>query len=254
MPSKTAQTPMTPDTPATPKKRTRRMALPRRQARPVIALAVLAGTALLTVDALARHVAEERFADRIAERHGSGLSAPEVSIEGYPFLLDTARGTHPEVRLKADARTRDGIPVKTVVDLREVSERAGGYAAESADATFTAPFDSLGSLGSLGSQGGRKVRLSDAGNGRLRIESGVLGMPLIITAELRLDAGAVTLHADSAALAGRPIDPTAPAIGRALSKQRRQLPPLPMGLKATAVSVGADGVTAHAHAQGVDLT
>ncbi|MFG2334060.1 LmeA family phospholipid-binding protein [Streptomyces sp. NPDC048604] len=228
------------------------MALPRRQARRVIAVTVLAGAALLTVDTLARHAAEERFADRmadrIADRHGSGRAAPEVTIEGYPFLLNAARGTHPEVRLEADALTPDGIPVNAAVDLREVSELGDGYTAASVDAAFTAPFDSIGS------QGGREIRLSDAGNGRLRIESDILGMPLVITAELRLDAGAVTLRGDSATVAGRPIDPTAPAIERALSERRRQLPPLPLGLKATAVSVGADGVTAHAHAQRVDLT
>ncbi|MEV0414358.1 DUF2993 domain-containing protein [Streptomyces sp. NPDC050448] len=236
-----------PHTPTPPKKRTVRTAPLRRPARRAVAVAVLAGAALLTVDAVARQVAEERFADRIAARQG-GPAAPEVTIKGYPFLLDAARGTHPEVRVKADARTSDGLPVKAAVDLHEVSERAGGYAAASVDAAFTARFDSLGS------RGGRDVRLSDAGNGRVRIEAGVVGMPLVITAELRLDAGAVTLHADSAALAGRPIDPAAPAIDRALSERRRQLPPLPMGLEATAVSVGSDGVTVHARAHRVDLT
>ncbi|WP_406865203.1 DUF2993 domain-containing protein [Streptomyces sp. HUAS MG47] len=252
MASKTAQTPTAPHTTTSPKKQTGRVAPARRPARGVIALTLLAGAALLTVDTLARHTAEERFAnritERIADRHGSGPAAPEVTIEGYPFLLNTARGAHPEVRLTADALTPDGIPVKAAVDLREVSETADGYTAESVDAAFTAPFDSLAT------QGSRQIRLSDAGNGRLRIVSSILGMPLTIIAELRLDAGAVTLQADSAALAGRLIDPAAPAIDKALSERRRQLPPLPLGLKATTVTVGPDGITAHARARRVDLT
>ncbi|MEV6399770.1 DUF2993 domain-containing protein [Streptomyces sp. NPDC051907] len=239
----------TPHTPTTSKKRTLRTAPRRRPGRRVVAaaVAVLTGAALLTVDAVARQLGEERFADRIAARQGGRLADPEVVIEGYPFLLGAARGAHPEVRVTADAETRDGIPVKAAVDLHEVSERSDGYAAASVDAAFTAPFDSLGA------GGGQNVRLSDAGDGRLRIEAGVLGMPVVVTAELRLDAGTVTLHADSAAVGDRPIDPAAPIIDRALSKRSRQLPPLPMGLKPTDVSVGPDGVTAHAHAQDVDL-
>lgn len=248
MPTKTPHTKQTPTAPHTPKGRTVRTAAPRRPVRRALAVAVLAGAVLFTVDALARQVGEERFADRIAARQGAGLAAPDVTIEGYPFLLDAARGTHPEVRVTADARTGDGIPVKAAFDLHQVSGRPGGHTAASLDAAFTAPF------GSLGSRGGQGVRLSDAGDGRVRIEAGVMGMPLVITAGLRLDAGTVTLHADGAALAGRPINPAAPAIDRALSEHSRQLPPLPLGLKATAVSAGPDGVTVHAHAQHVDLS
>ncbi|WP_369776984.1 DUF2993 domain-containing protein [Streptomyces sp. R33] len=237
-----------PYVPTTPKSRTVRTAPPRRRARRAVAVAVLAGTLLITADAVARQVGEERFADRIAARQGRSLASPEVTIEGAPFLLAAARGTYPEVRVKADARTGDGIPVKAAVDLHEVSEHAGRYAAESLDAAFTAPF------ASLGSRGDRSVRLSDAGDGRVRIEAGVVGMPLVITAELRLDAGAVTLSADSASLAGHPIDPAAPAIARALSERSREIPSLPMGLEPTAVSVGPGGVTVHARAPRTDLT
>ncbi|MFE6844787.1 DUF2993 domain-containing protein [Streptomyces sp. NPDC057686] len=237
-----------PHTPTTAKSRTVRTASPRRRAPRAVAVALLVGAALLTADAVARQVAENRFADRIAARPGGGLASPEVTIEGYPFLLDAARGTHPEVRVRGDARTSDGIPVKASVDLHAVSEHAGGYAAQSLDAAFTAPF------ASLGSRGDRSVRLSDAGNGRVRIEAAVVGMPLVITAEPRLDAGAVTLSADSASLAGRPIDPATPAIGRALSERSRPIPPLPLGLEPTAVSVGSGGVTVHARARRTDLT
>lgn len=78
-------------------------------------------------------------------------------------------------------------------------------------------------------------------------------MPLVITAEPRLDAGVVTLHADSATLAGRPLDPAASAVAGALSREHRQLPPLPLGLSPTGVTAGPDGTTAHAKARGVTL-
>ncbi|MFF3838451.1 LmeA family phospholipid-binding protein [Streptomyces sp. NPDC001930] len=248
MPLRTPHAPASPPAPERRNVRRGRTGRPSRPYRRTAAVTVLVGALLLTADALARQLGEERFADRIAARQGGGLTSPGVTIDGHPFLLHAARGHHPEVRVTGDARTPDGIPVRAEVDLHRVSEQPGGYAADSVDAAFTAPFDALGTAGD------REMRLSDAGGGRLRIESGVLGMPLVITAEPRLDAGVVTLHADSATLAGRTLDPTAPAIAGALSRGHRQLPPLPLGLRPTEVTVGPDGITAHAEARRVNLT
>ncbi|MEU8773385.1 LmeA family phospholipid-binding protein [Streptomyces sp. NPDC048606] len=247
MPSKATPSPVPP---TTPRPKAARTAPPRRPSRRVLRVAVatlLAGALLLAADALARQVGEERFADRIAARQNADVNSPKVTIEGCPFLLDAARGSHPEVRVTADARTPDGIPVKAAVDLHKVAKSPAGYTAASADAAFTAPFDALGP------DGDRAVRLSDAGDGRLRMETAVMGMPLVVTAGLRLDAGVVTLHAESATLAGRRLPADTPAIERTLSAQSRRLPPLPLGLTPTTVTVGPDGVTAHAEAGRVSL-
>ncbi len=220
---------------------------PRRRIRIVLVVTAAFATALPAADALARHHGESRLTDRILSRHPALRSAPDVHIAGYPFLLDAARGTHPEVRVAADARTPDGRPVKAALDLREVSEHPGGYAASEVDARFTVPFDALGA------PGGPAPRLSDAGGGRLRIERSAFGIPLVITARPQLQDNTVTLRAATATLAGRPVDPATPIIAEALAARHWELPALPMGLRASEVTVGPDGITAHAHAERVAL-
>ncbi|MEU3774590.1 DUF2993 domain-containing protein [Streptomyces sp. NPDC032472] len=220
---------------------------PRRRARTVIAVAALLATALPAADALARHQGESRLADRIASRHPDLRSAPQVRIDGYPFLLDAARGSHPEVRVSADAVTADGHPVRADVDLREVCERPGGYSASEVDARFTVPFDSLGA------RTDRALHVSDAGDGRLRIERRAFGIPVVITARPHLENNTVTLQASAATLAGHPVDPATPVIAQALAERRWELPALPLGLRASEVTVGPDGVTAHARGERVAL-
>ncbi|MEW2414491.1 DUF2993 domain-containing protein [Streptomyces sp. NPDC046866] len=220
---------------------------PRRRARAVIAAAAVLTAALPAADALARHHGESRLADRIAARHPGLRSAPQVRIGGCPFLLDAARGAHPEVRVSADAVTADGHPVRADVELRQVTERPGGYAASEVDARFTVPFDSLGA------RTDRALRFSDGGDGLLRIERRAFGIPVVVTARPHLENNTVTLRASAATLAGHPVDPATPAIAQALAERRWELPALPLGLHASEVTVGPDGLTAHARGEGVAL-
>ncbi|MFJ9642248.1 LmeA family phospholipid-binding protein [Streptomyces sp. NPDC004244] len=232
--------------PATPSEPSR----PRRRRRLLIAGAALAAVAIAlpAADALARERGESRLADRIAARHQDLRSAPQVRIGGYPFLLDAARGSHPEVRVTADGRAPDGRPVKAAVDLKEVTQGADGYSAAAVDARFTVPFDALAG------EAGKGVRLSDAGDGQLRVERSAFGISAVVTARLQLKEDTVTLQATKATLAGRPIDPANPLIAEALAGKRWELPALPLGLRASEVSVGPDGVTARAHGERLTLS
>ncbi|MFD7631214.1 DUF2993 domain-containing protein, partial [Streptomyces sp. NPDC059851] len=232
--------------PATPSELPR----PRRRRRLLIALASLAALAIAlpAADALARERGESRLADRIAARHQDLRSAPQVEIGGYPFLLDAARGTHPEVRVTADGRTPDGRPVRAAVELKEVVQGPGGYTAGAVDARFTVPFDAL----ATGT--GKNLRLSDAGDGQLRVERSAFGIAAVVTARLELKDDTVTLQATKATLAGRPIDPANPLITEALAGKRWELPALPLGLRASEVSVGPEGVTARARGERLTLS
>lgn len=127
-------------------------------------------------DSVARGLAEERLADRISQRQTNLAGRPDVSIEGLPFLLQAARETYPEVRVRADAKTDRGSPVKADVTFDNVSRAGDGYRADSASARFTAPYSSLG--------GGADADtlVSDAGNGQLLIRRSVLGAPVVLTA------------------------------------------------------------------------
>ncbi|MFD9978473.1 DUF2993 domain-containing protein, partial [Streptomyces sp. NPDC059017] len=162
--------------------------------------------ALPAVDRLSATVAEKRLAERIAARQESLVGAPRVSIGGFPFLLSAARGTFPEIAVEADAVTKEGRAVRASVELREVTGTGGGYTAASADARFTAPFDSLGA--GLGDG----ATLSADGDGRLRVDREVLGLPLTVVAEPRLTGRTITVVPVSASFAGRPVDPRRPPI------------------------------------------
>ncbi|MCX5588274.1 LmeA family phospholipid-binding protein [Streptomyces erythrochromogenes] len=221
-----------------------RPAGPRRR-RALIA-AGAAAVLLLAVpvtDSVARDLAEERLADRISLRQTNLAGRPDVSIEGLPFLLQAARETYPEVRVRADAKTGRGSPVKADVTFDNVSR--DGYRADSASARFTAPYSSLGD----GPDGGTLV--SDAGNGQLLIRRSVLGAPVVLTAGVELHDGVVSLRPTAASVAGRAMDPASPLIAQALARQTRTLPELPLGLRPSGVSVGADGVTLTARAEDV---
>ncbi|RNL74099.1 DUF2993 domain-containing protein [Streptomyces sp. I6] len=204
--------------------------------------------ALPVTDRVCATLAEKRIAERIAARQHGLSGTPHVTIGGFPFLLSAARGAFPSVEVQADATTEEGRPVRATVELRDVAQRDGGYEAASADAGFTASFDSLG-------EGlGEGATLSADGAGRLRVESEILGLPLTVVAEPRLTGRTISLVPVAASFAGRPVDPEGPRISAAFADRKVVVPELPAGLTPTRVSVDDAGVTLHARGDDVRLT
>ncbi|MFE0582798.1 DUF2993 domain-containing protein [Streptomyces sp. NPDC058874] len=215
-----------------------------RRALTAAGLAAVLLLALPVTDSVARDLAEKRLADRISARQANLAGRPDVSIEGVPFLLQAARERYPEVRVRADATTDRGTPVTADITFDDVSREGDGYRADSASARFTAPYSSL-------ADGTDGTRISDAGNGQLLISRSVLGAPVVLTAGLELHDGVLSLRPTAASVAGRALDPASPLIAQALARQTRTLPELPLGLRPSGVSVGADGVTVTARAEKV---
>ncbi|MFF3684977.1 DUF2993 domain-containing protein [Streptomyces sp. NPDC002187] len=203
--------------------------------------------ALPVADRVAAARAEARLADRIAHRQSAVVGTPQVRIDAFPFLLSAAEGTFSRVEVRADAVTGEGRPVQAAVELRDVREEAGGYTAARADARFTAPF------GSLVTGLGPDASLSAAGSRQVRMDRVVLGLPLSVTAELRLSGRTVTMVPVAASFAGRQIDPADPRIAQVFAGRERAVPELPAGLGPTDVSVTGAGVTLHARGDDVRL-
>ncbi|PBC66121.1 hypothetical protein BX265_8566 [Streptomyces sp. TLI_235] len=214
-----------------------------------VAAAALAGLAAAAVgtDRVAAGAAEDRLAHRVSARQPAVVGTPEVIVGGFPFLLEAARGTFPEVAVRADAHTAGGLPVTARVDLRDVSERSGHYTAAGADARFTVPFDALAA--GLGPDS--EVT---ADHGRLHLTRTVLGLPLDVTADVALAGGTVSVRPVGATLAGRPLDPSDSRFAAVFQARDRTLPELPIGLAASSVTVDAAGLTVHARADAVTLT
>ncbi|MEV0928921.1 LmeA family phospholipid-binding protein [Streptomyces spongiicola] len=211
-------------------------------------VAALLLVALPAADRVCAALAEKRIAERIAARQHELSGTPQVTVGGFPFLLGAARGAFPSVEVRADATTKEGRRVRATVELRDVAQRDGGYEAASADAGFTAPFDSLG-------EGlGAGATLSADGAGRLRVETGILGLPLTVVAEPRLTGRTISLVPVAASFAGRPVDPAGPRISAAFADRKVVVPELPAGLTPTRVSVDDAGVTLHARGDDVRLT
>ncbi|WP_069766813.1 hypothetical protein [Streptomyces sp. LUP30] len=89
--------------------------------------------------------------------------------------------------------------------------------------------------------------LPDDGHGRLRIQRRVLGLPLTVTAQLRLSGRTVSAVPVAASVAALPVDLAGPRVNDAFTGQRRTLPKLPAGLEPTDVSVTPAGVVLPAH-------
>ncbi len=216
-----------------------------RRGRTVLALCVVLA-ALPVADRVAAGVAESRMADRVAAASSAVVGTPQVRINGFPFLLGAARGNFPQVSVRADGVTAEKQPVRASIELHTVTEKAGTYTAASADGRFTVPLDSLGD------GPGEAASLSADEDGRLRIE-GVRGLPLTVTAELRLTGRTITVVPVAASFAGRPLDPSGPRIAQAFAEQERVVPDLPAGLSPTDVTVAEAGVTLHARGEDVRL-
>ncbi|MER6785729.1 DUF2993 domain-containing protein [Streptomyces sp. NPDC000658] len=221
------------------------------RARKRLLWATLTTGALITLlpaaDRFAAVSAEHRLADHIADRQSTVVGTPQVSIDAFPFLLSAAEGSFSRVTVRADALTGQGRPVQASVELNDVSEQAGSYRAATADARFTAPFSSFGA--GLGPD----TSLSEDGHGRLRIQRQVLGLPLTVTAQLRLSGRTVSVVPVAASIAGRPVDPAGPRIHDAFAGQNRTLPKLPAGLEPMDISVAPAGVVLHAHGNDIRL-
>ncbi|WP_431683361.1 LmeA family phospholipid-binding protein [Kitasatospora sp. KL5] len=213
------------------------------------AAAALAGlaAAALGADRVAAGAAEDRLAHRLAARQPAVTGTPQVTLGGFPFLVDAARGSFPTVQIRADAVAASGLPVEAAVGLRDVTERSGRYTAAKADARFTVPLDALASAV------GQDTSVA-ADHGRLRLTRTVLGLPLDVTAEVRLADGTVGIRPVSATLAGRPLDPADGRFAAVFRDRDRPLPDLPAGLAADAVTVDGNGLTVHARAGRVTLT
>ncbi|MFI8261186.1 DUF2993 domain-containing protein [Streptomyces sp. NPDC085665] len=219
---------------------------PRRARRWAAAGACALLAVVVLADRVAAGVAEGRMADRIAARQSALVAPPGVSIGGFPFLWGAAAGSYPEVEVEGRAKTEDGLPVTASFDLRDVSKSAGGYAAAQARAEFKVPLDALAA------KRGPGVRLTGH-DGRLEITRSVMGVPLVVTAALKLTGDTVTLEPTAASLAGRPLNPANPQIAAALKEAERKLPDLPLGLVPSGITVDGSAVTVHGEAKDVTL-
>jgi len=215
--------------------------------RGLLILLVVLGCLFVLADRGAVAVAEDRVADRIAERGGLP-GPPEVDIAGFPFLTQALSGRYDEVRVSLTAADL-GQPEGTDADvaLRGVEVPLSDVLAGSVHQVPVDRLDGTATLSYalLSAQFGGDTRLEREGDG-LRITRTVelLGqqVPLTASGDVTLDGSDLVVDVDEASGAG--VEVPRFLLDRAvdLLDLRYAVPALPFGLELTGVRPADDGV------------
>ena len=211
----------------------------------LVVLAVLV-IALLVTDGVVRSRTEDAIAADLQQQIPGLESAPEVTVEGWPFLTQVLAGELDDVRVTAPSATVDGLRLDAVdVRLRGVTTDRP-YTAREATMTASAP------VGSLQDQLPFEAQLETV-DGVLTARGSVLGLdveadvvPLAAgrTVEIsikQLRIGGATVSADDLPF----------GLGDQLDLLALPVPGLPEGMELTEVVV--DGDTLDLAAAGTDV-
>jgi len=201
---------------------------------------------LFAVDRYAVGRAEREAAAQLQGELGTS-GAPEVDIQGWPFLTQVAGQDLRSVRVVADDVVAEGSPVRVAhTDLVLTDVRSTDFfktmTADHAEGTARLDYAELGSLSSL--------PLSYAGDGRLRAETTTsffgTDVAATITGTPRLDVGAQAITLADPTIKVGTVDLPAAAADALLQGVLKPIPVtgLPLGLTLSSVSAEDDGLHA----------
>ncbi|MGY0492734.1 LmeA family phospholipid-binding protein [Streptomyces sp. WG-D5] len=195
-----------------------------RALRILLILAIVIGGLFVAADRLAVHFAEDKAADKI--RTSEGLTqAPDVSINGFPFLTQVADGTLDEVEIgiqdfeaKSDksGKSGDGIRIADLkAEMHGVKFDSSYSSATARSATGTARIDYAELLKAVKKQDRVQVApgvtawidgLSYAGDHKVKVTVAIktpLGtLKPTVRSTVDVSGGQVSAHADSLPEAG----------------------------------------------------
>lgn len=235
-----------------------------------IVLVLLIGAALAVADRVAASYAERTISDRVAEQVANQKATseqPAVTIEGFPFLTQVARGVYHEIKIELkdfSGPAGDGRTIRMkLLDVRANDVKApldtirsGNGAITAGSVTGTGLVD-YSQLTELVGQPGVKLGEKDGklvGSAPVQ----VLGKTVTLsgTASLTVKGGVVQVRFSDVKAAGLPDN----AVVRGLVNSYVQrlafdltVPPLPLDLKVQKVEAQADGLRITAGATDVAL-
>ncbi|MGY0068249.1 LmeA family phospholipid-binding protein [Streptomyces sp. QTS137] len=232
-----------------------------RALRILLIIVVILGGIFVIVDRLAVNFAEGEVADRL--KASENLStAPDVSINGFPFLTQIAGGSLDEVQIgieEYEAGTGDGAQNIRIDDLRAdmkgvaFSGDFGSATAADAIGTASVTYDELLKTAKSESTDvgpgvtASVVGLTDGGNGKLEVavEATVLGTRLpepvtVLSSVTVVDGDTVRVRADSLPSFGG-VE-MAEARVREITDFEQKIDGLPGGIELDKVEAGKSGV------------
>lgn len=209
----------------------------RRLVWTLVVLAVVAGGAYLA-DTLLRREAEDRVAAEVQQAIPGVEQAPEVTIEGFPFLTQVAAGELQSVRLTAPAATVEGLRLEdVVVRLHGVGTEAP-YTARTAEMTALVTPDAAEAALGLADLD-LEVR-----DGELLATASVLGLPLDVAMTATAAGHEIVVDVEAFLLGGFRVESTElPAdLTAQLQGLRFAISGLPADMSLTGVTVVDDGL------------
>ncbi|MFF3330220.1 DUF2993 domain-containing protein [Streptomyces sp. NPDC002888] len=230
-----------------------------RALRILLITVIVLGVLFVIVDRVAVHFAEGEAADQLKSSENLA-SAPDVSINGFPFLTQVADGELDEVEVGIkdyEAPTGTGGKTIRIDDMKAEMKGvtfSGDYSsatAASATGTATIAYDEL--LKAAKSEPTRVgpavtaqvVGLSDGGNGKIKvqIDATVLGVklpkPVSVLSSVTVEGDTVRVKADSLPDLG--IDLAESTI-RSVTDFQQTIEQLPGGIRLDKVQAVNDGV------------
>ena len=230
--------------------------------RKVLITLVVLAVLLIAADFGARAVAESKTADAVQSELGL-TTVPDVSIEGFPFLLHAVQGQYPQVVITAGNIDNGLLPgMRAVANLNQVALPLQDAINANAD-NLTAGSTSvqlLVPLTSLQAAIGNNVTLSAAPDGGLAVSTTVpvagQQIPLTGVATVTVANDTLTLGVGSLSAAGVNLTPLITAAADALAGGLTKSFPLtgvPFTVTEAAVTVSGSDVVLTADTGAVAL-
>jgi hypothetical protein len=225
-------------------------------------VAVLLGAVVLLVvvavgaDLVVRSVVESR-AGRSLDSTGLEFSPDAaVTMSGFPFLTQLARGRLTEASVTAESVVIEGVELTDVVATARGLTTSAPYTAEEATLVATAPAATLSAAVARSRVGelGFDVEVVVEG-GRIVARTRVLGLPAEVTMRPEPAGTSIGVGLESVSLAGFTIsaEDLPAALRDALDGLEVPLEGLPEGLEVTGVEVVPDGLRVSAGGEDVAL-
>ena len=194
------------------------------QVRKLVITLVLLAVLLVAADFGLRAYAESRTATAIQTELGT-TAIPDVSIEGFPFLLHAVQGEYPQVIITADNIDNALLPgIRAQLNLATVTlplrdALSGNTSQLAAQATTLQVLIPLSSLAAALNQ--PNLTLSAAPDGSLAVSTSVTvagrQIPLTGTASVTVANDTLTLSVGSLSAAGLDLTPVITAAANALA-------------------------------------
>lgn len=247
----------------------------RRGRRALIVLLVLVVVLVglfVAVDRVAVYAAEATIAKQaeqeLADRNISAPHHPKVSIAGFPFLTQVARGRYDKITIEVADPSSSGIAIDDLLivatgvhaDTGALLDGTGDVTADRVTGTARIGWDSVADLIDLSGFGGGGATVTALSDGRVQITAPIevdgLNTDVTATGSFELADSSVRVKIDKID-AGEGDVP--PALQRLMTAVERELsftirvPRLPYDLKLVKATARPDGVMVTAAASDVPL-